>query len=130
MTEFFIPTNTPSSKNSKVWTGKFFVVSAATRKWRVETKKVWQEHKDEFIRLTKDLGVPIFVHMTFIRKSRQLFDYVNPAQTILDEMVMQDWINDDNAELIVPIFGKFRYDKTNPGCIIRVLKEKPKYEFL
>lgn len=129
MTEVWIPGNVPSSKNSRVWTGKYFIASKSVMKWRRETQEDWEEHREYFIDATTKLGLPTFVHMTFVRKSKHKFDYNNPCQTIMDEMTLRGWIQDDNADLVVPVFGKYKYDKNNPGVIIRLIKQ-PKYEFI
>jgi hypothetical protein len=57
-----------------------------------------------------------------VRKSKHKFDYINPAQTIQDQMVKFGWITDDNAEEIIPIFLEFSYNKDNPVVYINVLK--------
>lgn len=130
MIEFFIPTNTPSSKNSKVWTGSYLVNSKAVNIWKKNTKGVWLRDKQLFLDSIKDLPKPYFIYLIFIRKSKHKFDYINIAQVIKDAMKEHGWIDDDNADEVVTVFGKYRYNKQNPGCIIRVLKEKPQYEFL
>jgi len=38
-------------------------------------------------------------------------------------MVKHEWIVDDNAENIIPVFYDYQYDKTNPGVYIEILKE-------
>ena len=125
MKEFFIPGNVPSSKNSKVWTGKFMVWSKAAQKYRRNTKKDWLIHKIEFrkevIKAVSGNKYPLKVSFKFIRGSKHKFDYVNPAQTILDIMVDSGWISDDNADMILPVFEPYEYNKENPGVIIKIL---------
>jgi len=65
---------------------------------------------------------PYRISFKFVRKSKHKFDYINPAQTIQDEMVKYGWISDDNADEILPIFLEYEYDKHNPGVYINVLK--------
>lgn len=128
---WFIPYNVPSSKNGKVWTGRSFVVSKAMQKWRKLTKNIWKEHMIDFnASVSKSTTPVLFIHLTFIKSTATLFDYYGPGETIMDEMVTYRWINDDNAYQIVPVFGKFRVDKINPGVEIRLLSTIPKYEFL
>ena len=124
--ELFIPFNTPSSKNSKQWTGKFLTSSKNTHLWRKDTKKYWEQLKADFLKEIKDLPKPYNIEFTFIRKSKHKFDYINPLQTVLDEMTKYGWIDDDNADEIKPFFGDYQYDKNNPGVIIRVLKIEDK----
>lgn len=119
--DVFIPGNVPSSKNSKVWTGKFLVHSKATRKWIKETKQHFQKHKDAFRKACKKLESPIFVEFLFVRNSKRLFDYLNPAQTVQDQMVHHGWLEDDNCDILLPSFGLYRYSKTNAGVYISVI---------
>ena len=121
MKEFFIPYNTPSSKNSRQWTGKYFVVSKTVQKWKALTKPVWQKHKDDFLKAIKDKEHPFKIEMEFVRGSRRKFDYLNPAQTIQDEMVHHGWLEDDNCTIMIPYFKEYSYDKENPGVYIRIL---------
>ena len=128
---FFISGNVPSLKNGKIKTKYGIVNSKAIKKWRALTKKTWEGYRQEFVDLAKESTTPVlFIHLTFIKSIRTLFDYYGPGETIMDEMVIHNWINDDNAYQIVPVFGKFRVDKEKAGVEIRLLKEIPKYEFL
>lgn len=120
MSTIYIPHSVPSSKNSKVWTGNALVMSKSVTKWRRGTKKYWQQYREQFITATQGMS-PIFLHIVFIRKTRHKFDYINPCQTILDEMVRQGWIEDDNADIIVPVFGKYIYAPDAPGVLLTVI---------
>lgn len=117
--EIFIAGNVPSSKNSKVWTGRFLVWSKTAQRYKKDTKKQWEDGKDVFIGEIHEY--PIRVSFEFIRGSKHKFDYVNPLQTILDLMVENGWLEDDNADVILPVFIQYSYDKTNPGVKINIL---------
>ena len=39
-------------------------------------------------------------------------------------MVKHGWIEDDNADNLIPVFDKYKYDKKNPGVIIKILKDE------
>lgn len=156
---FFIPGNTPSSKNNRVWTGVYFVPSERTKKWRRDTELFWGNKKRKvfstwelqilgdnqqgyfgqyielsrsyewgggnrmlFQYLTSMLPLPLHIELTFIRNSKHRFDYINLAQGVFDEMVEHDWIPDDSADHVIPYFGRYLYDKNNPGTIIKILK--------
>jgi len=119
--EWFIPYNVPSSKNSRVWTGKYFVASKSTQKWKALTKPIWKKYKDDFVEYIKDKPFPLKIEMEFIRGTKHKFDYINPAQTIQDEMVHAGWLEDDNCSIMIPYFKEHSYSKDNPGVIIRVL---------
>ncbi len=126
MKEFFIEGNVPSSKNSKVWTGKHLVWSKAAQKYVKETEYYWVGQCNNFkFTASGKAGVepeyPLKVSFKFIRGSKHKFDYVNPLQTVLDLMVRYRWIPDDNADIILPVFEPYSYDKNNPGVIIKIL---------
>lgn len=124
---FWISGNTPSSKNGRVWTGKYFIPSAYTRKWIRMTKKQWKDQMVDFRNALSELGKPYYIELTFIRKTRHKFDYINIAQAVCDQMKEHGWLQDDDADNIKPYFGDYKYDKSNPGVIIKILKEKPKH---
>jgi len=114
--KIFIPGNVPSSKNSKIWTGKFLISSKATRAWQKETEDYWELLKEDFISHLKDK--PYKIGFKFIRNSRHKFDYVNPLQTIQDAMVKHGWLEDDNADELLPVLEPYEYDKSCPGVEI------------
>ena len=117
----FIPGNVPSSKNGRRWTGRYFIVSKQTATYYKASKADWEKGKKEFKKLIKGKSKPYKVTFKFIRKSKHKFDYVNPAQTVQDQMVKFGWIDDDNADEIIPSFEEFEYDKESPGAYINVL---------
>lgn len=125
--KFFISGNTPSSKNSRVWTGKYFIPSEYTRKWIRKTKREWEGQKDEFLLALQGLSKPYYIEFTFIRKTRHKFDYINIAQAPLDQMKKHGWLDDDDMDNVKPYFEDYIYNKHNPGLIIKILKEKPKH---
>lgn len=119
--EFFIPYKTPSSKNNKEWVNGKLISSAATMLWRDLTEVFWQEYREDFLTELSTVRKPYNIKFTFIRGTKHKFDYINPAQTVLDEMVRHKWIEDDNVDIIKPYFGDYQYDKDNPGVLIEVL---------
>ena len=132
---FFCPTGTPSSKNSRQWTGRRFLPSKATNLWRTETEEWWINNKKEFEDELKGLKKPYLIGIHFVRKSKHKFDFVNPVQTIQDEMTKHGYILDDNCDEMMPfplcIDGKwFSYDKLNPGAYIKVFKKKEEIDLM
>jgi Holliday junction resolvase RusA-like endonuclease len=123
MTTFIIPGNTPSSKNGRVWTGRYSIASAATRKWKLATDEHWKAQAKQFRKESKDLGKPLYIEFKFYRKSRHKFDLINIAQAVQDAMVNYDWIDDDNADELVPVFATYEYDNKNPRVEIKILKK-------
>ena len=118
--EWFIPGNTPSSKNSRQWTGNYFITSKTVTKYRQATNATYIELKESFVKEFNQLELPVYVTFKFIRNSRRKFDYVNPLQTVQDDMQKHEWIPDDNCEYIIPVFEPYEYNKENAGVIINL----------
>lgn len=121
--KWFIPGNVPSSKNGRRWTGKYFIASKTVVTYRKNTKEYYQKYAPEFQKELKKYKLPVKIGFTFIRGSRHKFDYINPAQTVQDDMTSYEWIVDDNADNINPMFYDYQYDKENPGVYIEILKD-------
>jgi hypothetical protein len=121
--KWFIPGNVPSSKNGRRWTGKYFISSKATMKYRKETKEYYKKYKKEFLNALKECEFPVKVSFKFIRGTKHKFDYINPAQTVQDDMVKQGWLPDDDCSLLIPVFEPYEYDKENPGVEIKLIKD-------
>ena len=120
--KWFIPGNVPSSKNGRRWTGRYFVSSKATTKYRKDTAIYFEKFRKGFRKQLAKLELPVKISFKFIRGSRHKFDYINPAQTTQDDMVKHHWIDDDDCENIIPVFEPYEYDKENPGVEIKLLK--------
>lgn len=118
--KFYIKGNVPSSKNSKVFTGKFLVNSKTVQKYLKTYGEQWKD--EEMIKKFKlDIKeFPIKLHMFFIRDSKRKFDYINAAQLPCDLMVKYDWIPDDSMEYITPIFDGYEVNKDDSGLIFWV----------
>lgn len=118
----FIPGSVPSSKNSRVWTGKHFIASKSVRKWRDDTAPYWIKYKQDFLDKLDGVEKPYKISMKFVRGTKHRFDYINPAQTIQDEMVKYGWIEDDDASNMIPVFLEFEYNKTKPGVYVDIIR--------
>jgi len=123
---WFIPGNVPSSKNGRRWTGKYFIASKAVMNYRKATKEHYTKLTEEFKTQVAELNLPVKISFEFIRGSRHKFDYINPAQTVQDDMVKYGWIEDDNAEFIIPTFKQYTYDKENPGVWLEIILDEEK----
>lgn len=122
MVTFFIPGNTPSSKNSKQWTGKYLVSSKSTQRYIKESKEHWLKHAATFRAIYDRLEKPIRIGFKFLRNSHRRFDLINAAQCPLDLMVQYGWIEDDNADCVIPVFEPYSYNKEDSGVVIYVLE--------
>ena len=118
--QWFIPHNVPSSKNSKQWTGKILISSKATQKYKKATAEYYKLYGKEFREITENLPRPLRIKFTFIRGNKHKFDYINPLQTVQDIMVDHNWIEDDNSDIILPVFEPYVYDKSRTGVIIEI----------
>lgn len=123
MAKYFIPGNVPSSKNGRRWTGKYFISSKTVMKYRKDTKSFYQKYAPKFQKELKKHKLPVKISFTFIRGTKHKFDYINPAQTVQDDMVTHGWLEDDNMVNILPVFKPYKYDKEKPGVIIEILKD-------
>lgn len=74
----------------------------------------------EFREITENLPKPLKISFTFIRGTKHKFDYINPLQTVQDIMVKYNWIEDDNADIIIPEFKPYIYDKKKSGVLIEL----------
>lgn len=117
----FIQGNVPSLKNSKQWTGKFLISSKTVQKYIKEHKNEYLSFTKQVVEYLKTKTPPYKISFTFLRGSRHKFDYINAAQLPLDLMVDYGWIEDDNADVVIPVFEPYEYDKNSPGVIIEIL---------
>ena len=120
MNSFFILGNVPSSKNGKRWTGKYLIHSKTTMRYIKETKDDYLRLRKDFTEELKKLKPPYTISFKFIRNSKRKFDYVNPLQTVQDLMVKYHWIEDDNANFLLPVFETYEYNKVKPGVLITI----------
>ena len=117
----FIAGNVPSSKNSKRWTGKMLINSKTVMKYIKDTKLDYENNKCLFKEMVAGKKFPVTISFKFIRGSKHKFDYINPAQTVQDLMVKNEWIQDDNCDYMIPYFEPYEYNKENPGVEIKIL---------
>ena len=119
----FIKGNVPSSKNSRQWTGKYFIASKTVQKYMKDYS--YQYYSLENVKKIKEIlkgkKKPYNVEFYFIRDTKRKFDYINVAQIVQDLMVKAGWIDDDNCDEIIPIFKGYEVDKKNAGVQINIL---------
>lgn len=122
--EYFIKGNVPSSKNSKqfVIRTKRLIDSKTTRKYKEDFSNYYLMYRNDFVSHLKDKNKPYKIAFKFIRDSKRKFDYHNAIQVVADLMVKYGWIEDDNADIILPVFEEYEYSKENPGVVIKILK--------
>lgn len=62
----------------------------------------------------------IYVALHFVRDSRRAWDFTNATDTVQDLMVEHGWVDDDNINVMVPVFAGCEVDKSKPGVYIGV----------
>lgn len=119
----FISGNVPSSKNSKQWTGRCLINSKTVQKYLKLYAYQFQlpKNRNTFKKMLKGKEKPYRIGFYFVRDSKRRFDYINAAQLPCDLMTQHNWIDDDNANEIIPVFLGHEVDKNNPGVRIEVL---------
>ncbi|MDK4479942.1 hypothetical protein [Fusobacterium necrophorum] len=125
----FIAGNVPSSKNSKeiCWNKNMkrpiLTNSKTVKNYLKAHEHEWKNPKTikEFKKKLEGKEKPYRIGFYFIRDSRRKFDFINAAQLPCDLMARHGWIDDDNANEIVPVFLGYETDKENAGVGIEVL---------
>lgn len=142
---YFVPFNTPSSKNSRVNTSKGSFFSPTVKKYlqklgiktfssqRKEVRK-YKNKSNLFEDIFKNSNLkqyqPLIIGFHPVRDSKRKFDLHNCLQIIGDLLQAHDLIEDDNADYFVPIPIKgsnghyYSIDKENPGIYLYILNGK------
>lgn len=120
--KIFIAGNVPSLKNSKqivrTKTGLPFITSSKLcKKYTTDTKMQFVDNVGKFYNLLVG-PKPLRIKFYFIRKDKRKFDYINVVQILLDLMIKYEYIADDNMDEVIPVFGGYHVDSSNPGVYI------------
>lgn len=127
--EWFIPYQMPSKKNSQqLFVNKATGRPGTTTSQRYKdyisvTKMYWQIFSREFRAVVErlELKYPLDIEFTFVRKTKQKFDYIGICQSAQDIMVDFGFIPDDNHSYIKPHFADAEVNKANPGTRIKII---------
>ena len=130
MKTIYIPTNVPSSKNSKRWTGKYLIGSKITLEYKKNVADYYALLANTFRTMLKGKTPPYRIEFTFIRDKHKKFDYINAAQIVQDLMVKNKWLEDDNCDVMIPVFAPYQYKKNDGGVIIKVLDEEKEENYI
>jgi len=134
---FFVPINTPSSKNSKNIVTNFktkrpmLISNKLTQDYKKATGIVYQAEKSRFRKATEHLVKPLMVEFEFLRDSNRHFDLINAAQIVQDMMVEHELLDDDDYTNVIPYFVPPKVLKNHPGVWVRVIdtsKFKPNFK--
>jgi len=127
VTEWFIPYQIPSKKNSRINFVKngrqISIPSKAYTEYKKVTKRYWEVFGLEFNQTIKKLGLtfPVNIELTFTRKTNQVIDFFGPGESVFDLMTDFGWWEDDSVRFGKPFFGDIIVDKNNPGTRIKLL---------
>lgn len=116
-----------SSKNSKRIV-KFGDRPAliASKQYLQSIKPIEQQlvlNRYKWLAEVKDVPKPLKICFKIYRKTHRRFDYLNVIQGLCDLMVKCRWIEDDNADEIIPVFLPYKVDKCNPRVEVSVINE-------
>lgn len=96
------------------------IASKLVRDYEKRAELQWISHRARFHRLIEGLRKPYRISFRFVRDSNRKFDYINAAQIVQDLMVRYEWLDDDNADEMIPVFEPYRVDKLDAGVVITV----------
>jgi len=114
---------------NKLGTRATLVPSDRHKKYKEDTTGYYIKNRQTFLQLTMNLAYPHYLAMYFIRDSKRSFDLDNAASTILDLLRDNNWIVDDSADMIIPVFLGYHVDKNSAGVIITVTNQKPIFDY-
>lgn len=119
MIRFQILGETPSKKNSKIWTksGKL-IPSAKHQKW----------HQDAMLQLSGQMAItkpetisqPVSVTLTFYHGDQVRRDSDNQAASIMDVLQDAEILEDDRWQIVRILNIYNHYDKGNARCLIEI----------
>lgn len=124
MQSITVPFELYSSKNSK----RILFNRATGRSFVAKSKQSEQNEKDliqvltlyrqSFLNMIKGKEKPYRIHFKIYRQTRRRFDYVNIVQGLLDAMTKSGLIEDDNADILIPVFEPYEVDSKNPHTLL------------
>ncbi len=94
------------------------IVSKSDNAKKQESDYFWQlsdaKRKNDWLAMVGNLEYPYRINFHFVRKTKRRWDYINLIQNLLDSMVKCKYIEDDDADHVIPIFHPYAIDKENP----------------
>lgn len=119
-----VPFELYSSKNSK----RILFNRSTGRSFVAKSKQAMQNEKDliqffslmrcQFLKMLEGKEKPYRIHFKIYRQTKRRWDWLNILQGIFDSMVKAGCLEDDNAEIVTPVFDSWEVDKHNPRTLI------------
>lgn len=97
--------------------------SKAYQAYERSTKALYARLAPDFRKLIENSSAPYRIAFQFIRGRKGRFDYSNLVEGVQDSMTKADWILDDEADVMLPVFIPYVIDRENPGVIIAPLED-------
>lgn len=125
MEKIILPIELYSSKNSRqifrTKSGRTIIAkSNASKQNERDLCFLLNIYRKEWERLCTGKKYPFKVHLFIYRKTKRRFDYVNLSQNLFDCMQMAEWLPDDDADHLIPVFDGYSVNKDNPRVEISV----------
>lgn len=114
----FISGHVPSKKNGKFAINGRVIMNKSVSQYIKATEWHYKTNRQKFLELINNKTKHILLCMYFIRKDNRRFDYVNISQIVLDLLVKYNWIDDDNANTVIPVFLGHTVCKGSEGVFI------------
>lgn len=122
MNSWIIKGNVLSSKNNRMWTGKYSIPSKQYMAYKKQAIPQFEAIKSEFLEAVKDKPKPIHIDFYYYRWTKHKADAHNLCQGPLDIMTELGLIEDDNMdEILVSFSGYEIVKKEEAGLRITVL---------
>lgn len=120
----FTGLNVPSSKNSKIWTGKILIKSKLCQRYIKWAEPLFKANKPLWeSQMQKVEQLPIKVEYYFYRDSKRHWDLINILQIIADIMQAEGYLeNDDTAHFIPYYAGEEVVKKDKAGFKMRIIE--------
>ena len=116
-----------SSKNSRqIFRNKkteatFVSKSAVSKRNEGELLQILPLYRKKFLSMLEGKKKPYRIGFKIYRKTKRRFDYINIIQNIFDCMVKSGWLEDDDANNVIPFFEPYEVDSKNPRVDIFIV---------
>lgn len=120
---FVIDGQTPSHKNSKMWTGRMLINNKRYRDWiKPAVTQLKKQRKEKlWVDLTKTISPNIGVFVKFYVQDKRRRDLDNMLASVLDALKEGEIIPDDNMFVVDRISASYLgVDKDNPRAVVSV----------
>lgn len=97
------------------------IKKAVARQQEYTLKTLLMLNKGKWDKMIEGKKFPLKVGFFVYRKTRRRFDWVNIVQGLQDAMVKNNYLPDDSAQYLTPVFLGFDVDSNNPRTEICVL---------